>query len=91
MKIIEFFGVKYFVVEYKRHPKGGGIIASTAKVAEDVYVGPEAMVLENAFVCEGAVLDGKTVIKGHALIEGGYYKDETINRTIQKCWPRRCP
>lgn len=51
------------------HENGGGFVASTAKVADSVYVGPNAMVLGNATVKGDAVIDGYAVVKGSAVVK----------------------
>ena len=65
------------------HPNGGGWVADTAKVADSVYVGPDAMVLgtanvsgsarieDHAVVAGSAVIKDNAVISGHAVVHGG--------------------
>lgn len=64
------------------HPKGGGFVASTARVGPDVYVGPNAMVLGNSQIIqkariegnawvENAGVGGQAVISGNANVFGG--------------------
>ena len=64
------------------HSNGGGFVASTANVADSVYVGKNARVLGWATVSGNAVIDdyatvsgaanvsGNAVIKGHAVVAG---------------------
>lgn len=65
------------------HPNGGGWVADTAKVADTVYVGKNAMVLgtadvsgnvrveDYAVVAGSAVVKDNAVISGHAVVNGG--------------------
>ena len=65
------------------HPNGGGWVADTAKVADSVYVGKNAMVLgtanvsgnvrveDYAVVAGSAVVKDNAVISGHAVVNGG--------------------
>jgi len=65
------------------HPNGGGWVAESAKVADTVYVGKDAMVLGNAnvsgyariedhaVVAGSAVVKDSAVISGHAVVDGG--------------------
>ena len=52
------------------HPNGGGFVASTANVADTVYVGPEARVLENAQITDNARIVGRSVIAGNSMVSG---------------------
>ena len=52
------------------HPNGGGFVASTASVADAVYVGPEARVLENAQITDNARIIGRSVISGNSMVSG---------------------
>lgn len=55
------------------HVNGGGFVASTAKVADSVYVGPDAMVLGKA------VIKGDVRIEDHAVVMGSaYIKDNVV-------------
>lgn len=65
------------------HANGGGWVANSARVADSVYVGPDAMVLGsanisgNVRITDHAVVAGDSVIKdnavvaGHAVVQGG--------------------
>ena len=65
------------------HPNGGGWVANSAKVADSVYVGPDAMVLgsadlsgnvrveDHAVVANGVTATDNVVISGHAIVDGG--------------------
>ena len=65
------------------HLNGGGWVADTAKVADSVYVGPDAMVLgtatvsgsarieDHAIIAGSAVVKDNAVISGHAVVHGG--------------------
>ena len=50
--------------EYKQHPFGGGLVASTAHVDDSVYVAP------NAIVKDSAEITGNVKILDHAVVEG---------------------
>ena len=52
------------------HPNGGGFVASTAKVDEKAYVGPNAMVLGNAMVRGNVRIEGNAVVMGNAVVKG---------------------
>ncbi len=55
------------------HVNGGGFVANTAKVADSVYVGPDAMVLGKA------VIKGDVRIEDHAVIMGSaFIKDNAV-------------
>lgn len=51
------------------HPKGGGLVADTAHVDEECYVGPYAMVYENAKVTGKVRIDGYAKVFGQARVE----------------------
>ncbi len=65
------------------HSNGGGWVASSAKVDDSVYVGPDAMVLGNAVltgnvrvedravVANRVTASDNVVISGHAIVNGG--------------------
>ena len=65
------------------HPNGGGWVANTAKVADTVYVGRNAMVLgtanvsgnvrieDYAVVAGSSIVKDNAVISGHAVVHGG--------------------
>lgn len=65
------------------HSNGGGWVASTAKVDDSVYVGPDAMVLGNAVLTGNVRVEDRAVIanrvtasdnvviSGHAVVNGG--------------------
>lgn len=65
------------------HPNGGGWVANTARVADSVYVGPNAMVLgeaklsgnvrveDHAVVADVVTATDNVVISGHAIVDGG--------------------
>ncbi|MBO4877575.1 MAG: N-acetylglucosamine-1-phosphate uridyltransferase [Ruminococcus sp.] len=65
------------------HSNGGGWVADTAKVADSVYVGKDAMVLgsavvsgnarieDHAVVAGSAAVKDNAVISGHAVVDGG--------------------
>lgn len=69
-------------VRGSEHPNGGGFVANTARVADSVYVGPDAMVLgtatikgdvrieDHAVVMGSAVIKDNVVIDGHAVVAG---------------------
>ncbi|MBR2283706.1 MAG: hypothetical protein IJ874_04705 [Ruminococcus sp.] len=52
------------------HSNGGGFVADTATVADSVYVGPNAKVLEYANVSGNAVIDGYAIVTGSAKVSG---------------------
>ena len=65
------------------HSNGGGWVSMTARVADSVYVGPDAMVLGNAVlsgnvrvedhavVANSVTASDNVVISGHAIVNGG--------------------
>ena len=65
------------------HPNGGGWVSNSAKVADSVYVAPNAMVLDSAnvqgnvriedyaIVAGSAHIKDNAVISGHAIVDGG--------------------
>ena len=57
------------------HPNGGGFVASTAKVADSVYVAPDAMVLGQARVSGDARIEDHAVVMGSAKISGNVVVD----------------
>ena len=63
-------------IKGSEHPNGGGFVAKTAKVADTVYVGPDAMVLGNTKITgdvrieDHAIVMGSAKISGNALIDG---------------------
>ena len=52
------------------HENGGGFVASTAKVSDSVYVGPNAMVLGKANIRGNAVIDDYAIVMGNAQVNG---------------------
>jgi len=54
----------------KRHPNGGGWVASSAEVAASAYVGPNAIVRDRAKVLENAVVEDQAVISQNAVVSG---------------------
>jgi carbonic anhydrase/acetyltransferase-like protein (isoleucine patch superfamily) len=53
-----------------RHDHGGGWVADTAKVDEQVYIGPRAQVFNYATLCGDVRLQGRAKVFGHARIDG---------------------
>jgi hypothetical protein len=53
----------------KRHPNGGGWVADTATVATTAYVGPHAMVLDEAKVLGDAVIEDFVIVYGNAIFK----------------------
>lgn len=53
-----------------RHANGGGFVADTAKVADTVYVGPDAAVLGYASVSGNAVITGHAIVAENAKVSG---------------------
>ncbi|MBF0362491.1 MAG: hypothetical protein HQK49_15845 [Oligoflexia bacterium] len=55
--------------EFHKHPNGGGLVSSTAKVASSVYLGPNVIVSGNAEINDNVIIKGKNiVIKDNAQI-----------------------
>ncbi|MFC1600901.1 DUF6055 domain-containing protein, partial [Candidatus Sumerlaeota bacterium] len=54
----------------RRHPNGGGFLAKGATVDPTAYVGPEALVLGNAFVIANARIEGHGVVMDNAMVGG---------------------
>ena len=52
----------------RRHPNGGGWVASTATVAATAYVGPEAMVLGQAKGLDQAIVGDYAVVTDRAVV-----------------------
>lgn len=50
------------------HSNGGGWVASTASVAETVYVGPNAQVLDDANISGEARIEDYAIVKGDAIV-----------------------
>lgn len=55
-------------VEGSRHPNGGGFVAKTATVEPTVFVGPNAMVLDEAKVTGNARIEDYAVVMGRASV-----------------------
>ncbi len=51
-----------------RHPRGGGLVATTAKVSPEAFIGPQAVVLESATVAAGARVEGRAIVRGRATV-----------------------
>lgn len=47
-----------------RHPKGGGWVARSARVAPTAYVGPDCMVLDGAQVLDNAIIEEYAMVSG---------------------------
>lgn len=58
------------LVPAHNHPKGGGIVANSAMVDETVYVGPYAMIYDNARVYADAKVDGYARVYEDAFVHG---------------------
>lgn len=75
-EIISHGGYSKSAVKGHAHPNGGGFVSSQAKVADSVYVGPDAMVLGNAVLSDNAriedfaVVSGNVTVKDNAVISG---------------------
>ena len=52
----------------KRHTNGGGFVADTAKVAATAFIGPDAVILDEAKVEGNAIIDGPARVTGKAII-----------------------
>lgn len=52
------------------HKNGGGLVADTAHVAKKAFVGPEARVLDSAWVMDQARVTGKSVLSQHTFVGG---------------------
>ena len=86
----------YFKGRGHIHTNGGGWVADSAKVADSVYVGPNAMVLgsaklsgnvrveDHAIVANSVTAQDNAVISGHAVVDGGgwYYDNGWKQGTI---------
>jgi UDP-3-O-[3-hydroxymyristoyl] glucosamine N-acyltransferase len=59
------------LVRYYYHPNGGGLVAITAIVTLDVYVGRMARVDDRAIVTRGVRLEGSSRIAGDAFVSDG--------------------
>jgi carbonic anhydrase/acetyltransferase-like protein (isoleucine patch superfamily) len=55
----------------KRHPNGGGIVAKTAKVSNDSFVGSDAVVYDSAIVMNQSSIEGNARIHGNAFVANG--------------------
>lgn len=60
-----------------QHANGGGFVADTAKVADTVYVGPDAAVLGYATVSGNAVITGHAIVAESAKVSGNAYIADT--------------
>lgn len=54
----------------RQHPNGGGFVADTAKVAQSVYVGKDAAVLDEAQIEGDVIIDGSATVRGAARVSG---------------------
>lgn len=61
-----------------RHDNGGGWVADTAKVADQVYVGPRCEVYNYAIVNGKVTLKGKSKIFGNACVYGDNRSDRGV-------------
>ena len=55
------------------HPLGGGWVADTAFVSENVFVGPDAKVYDDAYVGDGAAVHHKARVCDFAVLLGSVY------------------
>jgi len=65
-----YFGDGNGPVPAHQHPRGGGWVADTAKVAYTVYIGPDAKVYGNALVYDNAQVYGNALVYNNALVYG---------------------
>jgi len=73
---------------YKKHVNGGGLVSGKAKVAETVYVGPDAVVnggtvsgnarIEDFAVVNGGTIGDRAVVRGRALVTAGTISGDAI-------------
>jgi carbonic anhydrase/acetyltransferase-like protein (isoleucine patch superfamily) len=56
-------------VPARKHPNGGGWVANTALADDSVYVGPGAMVYQNATLHDRVVVFGESRVYGDATLE----------------------
>lgn len=60
---------------FARHPRGGGLVALTARVADCVFVGPdarvenEAQVLGEYHIVDTAIVGGHSRLMGHGRVQ----------------------
>jgi len=59
-------------IEGRRHPNGGGWVASSCEVAPTAYVGPDAMVLDGAKVLDHAAVEDFAVVRGPGAVVSGH-------------------
>jgi len=59
-----------------RHPNGGGIVANTAKVSNDSFVGEGAVVYENAVVVNRSKITGNVKVHGSAICNNVVLEDD---------------
>ncbi len=84
-------------VRYYPHPNGDGLVATTASVDKEAYVGPEARVSNEAriignvtikdrvLICDKAIVDGTkspVKIEGVTIIGGNWYISRNTARGI---------
>lgn len=55
---------------YRPHPNGGGMVALTALVSPNVYVGPRAMIRDRAVVVGGVRLFDESIVEEKAVVAG---------------------
>ena len=66
-------------VPASKHPNGGGWVAASASVGEEVHVGPNAVVFGHAHISGGNIrISGNVRISGHARI----HSDEGAEITL---------
>ena len=54
--------------KYREHPNGGGLVAVSATVAPNVYVGPHAMVKDRAIVVGSVRLFDRSIVEGASIV-----------------------
>lgn len=57
-----------------KHDNGGGWVADTAKVADDVYVGPRCQIFNYASVSGKVKLHGRVKVFGHSCVHGAWQR-----------------
>lgn len=57
-------------VRFSRHPNGQGLVADTAQVDPEVFIGPESQIVDKVLISGEVDIAGKSVIKGQAVISG---------------------